>query len=401
VLTSRGDSDLLSAAVLGLLGTRGHASRTEIARTLDVSPATITQATKALLSRGLIEELESVPSRGGRPSRMLGLAHSGAGAIGAKVTADHVVVVDVALDGTVTRSASHPFAADVPDCLQRLASILSDSVREHDGLLLGIGVGVPGAVDAQASGVVDAPTMGWAAAPLGAVLRSALDLPVLIDNDVNTLAAAERLYGTGRMLSSYLVVTIGRGVGAGIVLDRVIYRGAAGGAGEIGHVPVHDDGPLCGCGGRGCLESYVGAQALLDRAVRNGVLRSSDSADALVQAADDGHAGARLIYADAGALLGRALAGVVHTLDPEAVVVMGEGVDAWQHWQPAFDATLRRHLMPARRSLPVVVEPWSEEKWALGAASLVLGSPLDAESGGEQARLVRARLQTAPLAAAL
>ncbi len=398
MLTSRGDSDLLSAAVLGLLGTRGHASRTEIARLLDVSAASITSATKGLLARGLIEELESVPSRGGRPSRMLGLAHSGARAVGAKVTADHVVVVDVALDGTVLRSTSHPFAADAPDCLQRLAGILAGALDRHDGLLLGVGVGVPGAVDGQASGVVDAPTMGWAAVPLGAVLRSALDLPVLVDNDVNTLAAAERLYGTGRRLSSYLVVTIGRGIGAGIVVDRVVYRGAAGGAGEIGHVPVHDDGPLCGCGGRGCLESYVGAQALLDRAVRDGVLHPDGTAGDLLRAAVEGDEGARLVYADAGALLGRALAGVVHTLDPEAVVVLGEGVDAWPHWEPAFDASLRRHLMPARRALPVVVEPWSEEKWALGAASLVLGSPFDAESGGEQARLVRARLQTAPLA---
>lgn len=398
IASSKGD--LVPSAILGLLGTRGNASRTEIARRLDVSAAHVTQVTKGLIARGLVEELGLVPSLGGRPSRMLGLVRSAGFAIGAKVTADHVVVVGVELDGSVRRSATHPFRPGAGDALERLTGILGEVVSSHDGHLLGVGVGVPGSVDSQASGIVDAPTIGWAGVPLGSMLRAALDVPVLVDNDVNTLAAAERLYGIGRDLSSYLVVTIGRGVGCGIVIEGSIYRGSGGGAGEIGHLPVHDDGPVCGCGARGCLESYVGEQALVRQAVAEGVIGPRGTLRGLLKAAraDDDRAVA--IYREAGELLGRALAGVVHTLDPEAVVLMGEGIDAWPFWKPGFDAALSRHLVPARRTVPVVVEPWSEDKWALGAASLVLGAPFDAEAGGDQARLVRARMQSANVAAA-
>lgn len=389
--------EFIPSAILGLLGAHGNASRIDIARTLDVSPATVTQVTKDLLVRGLIEELDLVPSQGGRPARMLGLVRTAGIAVGAKVTADHVVVVQVELDGSVRRSDTHPFRPSARDAVDRLAQIVHDVIAGQDGHVLGVGIGVPGSVDAQASGVVDAPTIGWSAAPVGATLRAALDVPVLVDNDVNTLAAAERLYGIGRHLSSYLVVTIGRGVGCGIVVDGSIYRGSHGGAGEIGHVPVQVDGPECACGARGCLESYIGEPALLRRAVADGVIGPRGTIRGLLKAAQAGDDRAGEIYRDAGELLGRGLAGVVHTLDPEAVVVMGEGVDAWPFWKPGFETALRRHLMPSRRNVRVVVEPWTEEKWALGAAALVLASPFDAQSGGDQARLVRARLHTQPL----
>jgi predicted NBD/HSP70 family sugar kinase len=391
--------DLVPSAVLGLLGTRGPTSRTDIARALGVSPASVTQATKDLIGRGLVEELDLVPSQGGRPARLLGLVESAGAVVGAKVTADHVVVVEAGLDGSVRRSTTHPFRPRAEDALHDLVAILRSAVAGQEATLLGVGVGVPGAVDSQASGVVDAPTIGWSQVPVGPALRQALDVPVLVDNDVNTLAAAERLYGVGRELSSYLVVTIGRGVGLGIVVDGSVYRGAHGGAGELGHVPVHSDGPLCGCGSRGCLEGYVGEAGLLRRATEAGAVGSRGTLRTLLKAARSGDERALGVYREAGELLGRALAGVVQVLDPETVVVLGEGIDAWPLWQPGFDAAMRRHLLPSRRDLPVVVETWTEDSWAVGAASLVLATPFDAEAGGDQARLVRARLQQSALRA--
>lgn len=359
--------DLVPAGIVGLLGTRGPTSRVDISRELGLSPATVTQVTKDLIARGLVEQLESVPSNGGRPARLLGLVQQAGVALGAKVTADHIAIVTVELDGSVRSSTSQPFDPTTPDAAHALGRILAAEVDGLTERLLGVGVGVPGSVDTQASGVVDAPTLGWRAMPIGQTLRERLGTPVLVDNDVNTLAAAERLYGVGRAHSSYLVVTIGRGIGCGIVVDGSVYRGAAGGAGEIGHIPVTADGPVCGCGATGCLEAYIGAAALKGRGVE--------------------------AFAEAGELLGRVLAGIVHTVDPEVVVLMGEGVDDWQHWEPAFEASLRRCLLPARRGLPVVVEPWTEDQWARGAASLVLASPFDSSgNGGEQGRLVRARL---------
>jgi predicted NBD/HSP70 family sugar kinase len=391
--TTRG-SDLLPAAILGLLGSRGSSSRTDIARLLGVSPAAVTQATKGLIARGLVAELDAEPSRGGRPARLLGLVREAATAIGVKVTADHVATVRVALDGLVEAYSTRAFDPFAPDALDRLGRLLADVVAAHEGSLLGVGVGVPGSVDTQASGVVTAPTLGWSELPVGEHLRAVLGVPVLLENDVNTLAAAERLYGVGQDASSYLVVTIGRGIGCGVVVDGAIHRGQHGGAGEIGHVPVVDDGPDCACGGSGCLEALIGEEALVRRARDEAVVGPGDGIAALTAAADVGEAAALAIFATAGRLLGRALAGVVHTIDPGIVVIQGEGVTAWRHWQSPFEASFRRHLMPSRRSLRYQVHAWSEQQWTLGAASLVLAAPFDStDTAGDQGRLVRARLQ--------
>lgn len=388
--------ELVPSGIVALLGTRGPTSRTAIARDLGLSPATVTQVTKDLIARGIVEELESVPSNGGRPARLLGLAGQAGVALGAKVTADHVAVVTVELDGSVRSSGSHDFDPSAADALDRLGEILTTEVAALDGRLLGVGVGVPGSVDDQASGIVDAPTLGWRAAQVGPILRKAVGTPVLVDNDVNTLAAAERLYGIGREHSSYLVVTIGRGIGCAIVVDGGIYRGGHGGAGEIGHIPVWAVGgeqPPCTCGSTGCLEAYIGAAGLVRTARGRGVLRARGTLADLLRAATSGDEGAQAVYAEAGELLGRTLAGVIHTVDPEVVVLLGEGVDAWEFWQHGFEPSFRGSLLPARKGVPVAVEPWTEDQWARGAASLVLASPFDsAGNGGEQGRLVRARL---------
>jgi predicted NBD/HSP70 family sugar kinase len=390
--------DLVRAAVLGLLGTRGPSSRAEIARSLGVSPATVTQTTKELLARQLVTELDSVPSQGGRPARLLGLVRSAGGAIGAKVTADHVALVSVDLDGTVRSASAVPFDPAHPAALEALCEILKGAVDAHDGRLLGVGVGLPGAVDSQASGIVDAPTLGWDRVPVGQRLRDALRVPVLVDNDVNTLAAAESVYGMGREHSDYLVVTIGLGIGCGIVTHGSVSRGAHGGAGEIGHIPVAEDGPRCGCGNTGCLEAHIGQSGLVAAGREAGVLGAGDGVAELAAAARTGDERARAVYARAGHLLGRALAGVVHMVDPELIVLMGEGMTEWTFWQGGFEESFRAHLMPARRNVPYVTESWTESQWAVGAACLVLASPFDAKAAGVQGELVRARLQDAPTA---
>ncbi|MEV6155137.1 ROK family transcriptional regulator [Nonomuraea sp. NPDC052129] len=386
--TDRGD--LTRTAILALLGTVGPLSRTELARELDLSPATVTQLTRELMGYGMLEELDLKPSRGGRPAQRLGLVGSAGRALGVKVTADHLVLVDVRLDGEVLGAWECAFDPSSPEALDRLAdaveAVVSGSGRgltartsasaDHGQAppLLGIGVGVPGSVEDQAVGTVNAPTLGWQAMPVGERLRRRLKLPVLVENDVNALAAAERLYGRGRTHRDFLVLTIGRGVGAAIVADGRVYRGARGGAGEFGHVPVDPAGPVCGCGARGCLEAYVGAAGLLAARAASGKPDEQ-------------------VFAEAGAVLGRAAAGLINVVDPEVVVVLGEGTADWPLWQVGFDPAVRAQLYPGRRDISIEVESWDDTSWAQGAAALVLATPFDAAgAAGEQGRLVRARL---------
>lgn len=388
-------SDINRSAILAQIGANGPTSRAELARLIRVSPALVTQITKQLLAEGLLRELEYTPSQGGRPARQLGLVADAGHAIGTKVAADHVTMVEAAIDGSVTRSATEPFEAASPTAIAQLAAMLGRFIESSGRHTLGVGIGIPGDVDDQSLGNVNSTQLGWNRAPLGNALRQELGLPVLVENNVNALAMAEALHGQARGHDNALVVTIGTGVGAGIIADGKVLRGHSGGAGEIGHLPIEENGPLCQCGGRGCLEALIGQEAIVAEARRRGIIGDGETISSLRVLADDGDEDARQFYADAGRLLGRSVAGVANTLDPGILILLGEGIEAWEHWRPGFESALRSALMPTKRGLEVAVEMWQDDRWAQGAASLVLATPFDtAGLAGEQGRLVRERLTT-------
>lgn len=390
-------ADVNRTAVLAHLGAHGPASRAELARTLGVSPAHMTQLTRELLADGLVVELEQAPSQRGRPARLLGVAATAGGAIGVKVASDHLAFVEVGIDGGVVRAASEEFDAAATTVLADLTDLLARFISAGSAQrILGIGVGLPGSVDSQAGGVVDSVQLGWTQLPVGGTLRRALGHPVLVENNVNAVAMAERLFGVGRGHEDFLVVTIGSGVGSGIVIGGSVVRGAGGGAGELGHVPVTESGPACVCGNRGCLESLIGQDALVANARTHEVIGDTDGIDELRAAADRGSRQAQAIFAEAGHRLGRALAGAIHLVDPELVIVLGEGTSAWRHWSAGFEPALRSAVLPSRRGIAVAVESWQDDSWAQGAAALVLATPFDARGvAGAEGRLVRARLREA------
>jgi predicted NBD/HSP70 family sugar kinase len=387
--------DLTPSAVLAVLGRGGAASRAEVAEELGVSSATVTQIVKRFLELGLVQELEMAPSRGGRPGKLLGLVGSAGRAIGVKVAADHLAIVDVQLDGTILSRQNIAFDGVAPDVAGRLASVLQPIVGEVSSApLLGLGVAVPGIVDSPDVGNVDAAGIGWSDLPLGRHLRGALGIPVLVENDVNAVAVAELLYGRGRTRSDFLVLTIGRGIGLAVVTGGALYRGARGGAGEIGHFPSVPKGPACACGNRGCLEAVIGDAGLLAAAQQAGVVgRKLTDTRRLNTLADRGDAAARAVYAQAGQLLGTAVGALANVLNPEAVIILGEGTAAWQHWDPTFRQAFKDHVPQFVRDTPIEIEPWDDTNWAQGAAALVLATPFDVDGlAGGQADLVLARM---------
>lgn len=368
------------AAVLALIGQQGPIARVEIARELALSPATVTAVTRHLAREGLIREVDQAPSSGGRPPILLGIVAEAAHAIGCKIAPDRLTAVHVDLDGEPLDYEERAFDATAERAVERLGAIIDELIHTWSrpgSRLLGIGLGLPGIVDSY-RGVVEAPILGWPAVPLVRLMTARLGVPVLIDNDVNTLAVSERLYGRGRSRDHVLTVTIGRGVGLGIVAGGVIQRGHRGGAGEFGHLMMVEDGPRCECGNRGCLEALVADPALVEQAVKAGLLSSGttvlDGTSALLAAAGDGDPRARTIYERAGALLGRAVAGLVSIFSPELVIIGGEGTAAWPHLGDSFEQALRAHVFPPLGGVAVEVDPWDDRRWARGAAALVLGA---------------------------
>lgn len=370
--------DVNRSAVLRLIGQHGPISRAELARRLGVRPNTVTALARGLIASGIVAPIDMVSSNGGRPAELLALVGSAAVAIGAKVADDHLAVVCADLDGSVLSSHTERFDAVGSNPFTTLAEMLEPHVRaaEESYLLLGVGIGVPGFEDPYGTGVVHAPLLGWRHLPLGEHLRRALGTPVLVDNDVNTLAVAESLYGAGRGFENFLTVTVGRGVGMGIVIDGELYRGGRGAAGEFGHVTADREGQPCSCGKRGCLETVASEPALLAAARRRRIIDKLATPDDLAAKAAAGHKGALEIYFEAGMALGRALASAAVVLNPQAIVVGGEGTRAWAYMAAAFQEAFEAEIFPLMREATAVhVEPWDDSKWALGAASLVLRAP--------------------------
>lgn len=365
--------DYNRVAVLRLIGGSGPIARVQIAEQLGLSPATVTAVTRELLDRGLIRVADRRPSKGGRPRMLLELVGGAATAFGVKIAPDHLVGVRVDLDGDVLEQFEEPVDVTAPGAVERIGDLLESWIGPSisGSRLLGVGLGVPGVIDAE-RGLVSAPAIGWEQLPLAQLLQDRLGVPVLADNDVNTLAVSERLYGRGRDVDHFLTVTVGRGIGLGIIAGGDIYRGFGGGAGEFGHVTVSADGPLCTCGKHGCLETMVADPALVTEAQRRKLLSRRAGIDRLRELADSGDESACEIYEQAAAILGRSVADLVNVFSPQLVLMSGEGTQAWSHMGESFERSLRAHLFPPLRGVAVEVDPWDDAKWAVGAAALVL-----------------------------
>jgi predicted NBD/HSP70 family sugar kinase len=373
--------DMTRTAVLAALARQGPLSRAELAERLELSPATITSITRRLLEAGLVEEGEPRTSQTGRPSIPLELVPSSAHAIGVQVAHEHVTGVLTRLDATVVDGFRHAFDPSAPGAVDALTALVRSEIEAaaRRGLpLLGVGIAVPGVVEPETGTLRMSVRLGWTGMPLAARLRAALGVPVLVDNDISAVTAAERLYGPGADCADFLLVAIGQGIGLGMVLDGAPYRGAAGAAGEFGHLPILPDGPVCSCGNRGCLETQVSTESLLRRAAELGILPPHAELEDLRAAVDGGDERGAELLRQAGELLGRTLAGSVNLLGPETVVVMGEITELWAHLAEPFHRALAAHLLPCVRDTRIDVRPWADNLIAVGAAGIVLAAPLAA-----------------------
>ena len=401
-LKAPGASSLVPAAVLGLLGVNGSMTRSDLADTLSVSSATITSVSKQLIASNMVKELDEIYGEG-RPAKPLALKENTGRIAGLKIAPSHLTMVVSGLDGTVYSQSTIPFHVREDGGLDEMTRIVQRFLLD-DSNLLGLGIGIPGSVDSTEHGVVNAPSIQLRNSRVGETFNQRLKLPVFVENDVNALAIAEQVYGIGRNHSSYMVLTIGRGVGCGLVIEDDMYRGANGDAGEIGHFPIMPDSELtCPDGHHGCLDALIGSSGLLVQASQLGyhsTITNTDSIDGQMETIDNYAQQARngdptlrtQLFERAGSLLGRAVAGAVNLFDPETIVILGEGMSQWDLWRPGFEKTLRAYLMESRQSIPYTAGVWDESRWALGASALVISSLFKRTGSGRMSKMVRQRL---------
>jgi predicted NBD/HSP70 family sugar kinase len=361
--------------VLRAIATYGALSRAQLARDLGLSGPTLTQATKYLIERGLICELEQSPSTGGRPATLLGLVAGAGQVIGMKLAGDHVVGVCVNLESEILWSFEEKFSARGDEAVRSLEELIRRQSARVSGQLLGIGIGIPGVVSPSDSGTADSAILGWGSTNVGEYLTQALDTPVLLENDVNTLAITESLFGRGRDVSNFLTITLGRGIGLGIVLNGEVFNGSHG-AGEIGHVTSNKSGDKCECGKRGCLETVASDPAILKNAIAQGVISPNSSISKLWDMARKDPKIATEFFKIPAEALGVALANVINVIGPELVLVSGEGSEGWDIWSKWVQQSLNENVVSTMKKFDLEIDPWDDTKWALGATAIVLQASL-------------------------
>ena len=341
----------------------GTFTQAELARLTGLAPATVSGIVRGLVTSGLVETHPGSGRRGSsvRLAREAGLVG------GVDFGHSHVAVAVGDLTGRLLGEERRSFAAGeyYADALTLAGTMLDDLTAQH-GRVRHVGLGLPAPVtdDVVRSAAI---FPGWDGINTREVAEARFGVPVHVENDANLGALAEHRQGVGRPHDSSIFVKISSGVGAGIIIDNQIFRGSGGTAGEIGHLTLDDQGPLCRCGGRGCLEAYTSTGTV--QSMMSAQLPDA-SLDEIVAAAYDGHVSAQRAFEDAGLHLGWGLASIVNLLNPAVVVIGGDMARAGDLLLDSARMGLRRHALDSVALTPVLASELGERASLVGAVIL-------------------------------
>lgn len=367
-------------------------SRSELVVRTGLGRAIVAQRVGELVDRGLVIEGDVGPSTGGRPPRQLTFRADAGHVLVADLGATSIDVAVTTLDGRILGHHDEParIEAGPASCLDRVdalfASLLA-TTRDIPGPLWGIGIGVPGPVEFESGRPISPPIMpGWDGYPIRERFADRYGAPVWVDNDVNVLALGEWRSGVAAGHDNVVVVKVGTGIGAGIISDGRLHRGAQGSAGDVGHIQVVDDPTVvCRCGNIGCLEALAGGAAIgrageaaarerrsprLELALdRNGAVTAEDVA----RAASFGDPVSVALLGSAGRRVGSMLASVVNFFNPSLIVVGGGVANAPDQFLAAIRETVyRRSLALATRDLLIQRSSLGGLAGVLGGSSMVV-----------------------------
>lgn len=355
--------------VLATIYHRGPISRADVARETSLTRTTVSDVVTGLIETGMTHEVGWGPSTGGKAPILLEVPDDARHIIGIDLGEKVFRGAIVNLRGKIVSATKIPVDfSDGETALERVFQLIDRLVGATERPIVGIGIGAPGLADTDDGTVLQAVHLDWRALPLGRLVRERYGLPVYVANDSQATALAEHVFG-GPRTSNLIVVRVGRGIGAGVILRGELFQGDGYGAGEIGHTAVVDNGPPCRCGSRGCLEVMANSLAIL--ANLQGKIPASGATLELEDVADacaSGNEVARAAVADAARFLGTALAGLVGALSVRRIVVVGSMAVLGEPWLETVRATVRS------RALPLLAVDTSIEIGRVDADAVVLGA---------------------------
>jgi predicted NBD/HSP70 family sugar kinase len=350
----------------------GPISRAELGRRLGLSPASLTRLSKPFLDRGLFVETAELQGATGRPAKPLDVKVDARGFIGIKLTGDSALGVLTDLRASAVRRAEHPLSGhDVDTVVSELAALVGE-LRDGAGVS-GVGISIGGNVAGERV-VTRAPFLGWRDVALADLVEAAVGIPVTVENDVTALTTAEQWFGAVRGTPSFAVVTIGAGVGYGLVMhDRVVITPDSG-LGLGGHLPLDPNGPMCPDGHPGCSTAMLSIPSI---SAQFGIALGREVAyEDVLEAAAAGHPLAVVITNAAGRALGRMMATIANIAMVDTIVLSGEGIALWNIAGDVAMASLAADRDPEASPVKVFVDDAGFVSWARGAAAVAIQAAL-------------------------
>lgn len=380
----------LTTPVLRLIWRERRISRADIARLTGLSRSTVSGIVDELLPTGLIAEVGEGLSRGGRRPIVLEFQSDAFFVLGVEMGAAHVAVALTNLRGEVRawQERGHPVRTD-PEGTRALITELCDTALASGrvGLqkLVGIGVAVPSPVDPRNPDALSRIVLpAWGGATGFGMLTSRYGVPHFVDNDANLGALSEHWWGGGRGVDDFAYIKVATGLGSGHVIHGEVYRGSAGVAGEIGHMAIDPGGPPCVCGLRGCLVTFVGAQAIEARAAAllsqfpdSRLGKTSIDIQAIEEAALAGDPLALQLTGETAGHLGIAVAGLLNLMNPARVIIGGGLARLGELLLAPLRETVRsRSLVSSVATTEILTSELGPRASAVGAATLVIEAAL-------------------------
>lgn len=322
--------------VLQTIFVNASISRAEVARVTHLTRTTVSEVVNGLLAEGLVEEVGRGESMGGKSPILLSIVADSRYLIGLNLGQDKFIGAVVNLRGEIKEIVEAPVHDDNGEkALQLVYQILDQLTRKKLKPIVGIGVGAPGLVNTREGIVVNAVNLEWQDLPLGQLLKKKYKLPVSVLNDSQAAAIGEYVYGDGHLPDENLIVVNARhGIGAGILINGQLFQGDGGGAGEIGHVVVQENGELCRCGKHGCLETIASARAVVQQ-------MKMDSLEDVISAFQNGNSKAKTVVGKAGHYLGTSLANLIGTLNIQKIVLTGDMTQFGEEWLNAVSVSMQ------------------------------------------------------------
>ncbi|WEK42124.1 MAG: ROK family transcriptional regulator [Candidatus Sphingomonas colombiensis] len=366
----------MHAQILRLINQSGPLSRTELGRELGVSKGSMSALAADLIESGMLTEGEVVHGAG-RPSIRLELAASSTFFIGVSLASGPFILRLTDMHGRVVGEVTMSSGTQPEDVASAVAQAVDQVLARENGArerLAGIGIAIPGLVDAASGACVRSTLLGWRDVPIGPMIAEATGFATFVENDANALALGEHLFGSLRGIDACAVVSVGDGIGCGLIINGELHRGARGGAGEIAHATIELNGLPCKCGKRGCLDTLASAKSIANFARNAGL---PEDLVALGAAADHGDQGAVAILHKAGEALGLAVSQLIQALDPDRIVIALSDGPLDGSYAHVIRQTIKANVMGSEaRQIDIAMMHLGPEAWAIGAASVAAGRGL-------------------------